>query len=74
MKANLGLGAALWLSFLGPLVAATARPNFVFFLTDDQDTHMRSVDYMPLLQKHVASKGATLERHYCTSKTAEALN
>lgn len=43
-----------------------SKPNFVFILTDDQDLHLNSMDYMPLTQKHLAEKGTTFERHYCT--------
>lgn len=42
------------------------RPNIVFILTDDQDTHMNSLDYMPYLQKHLIKEGTNFERHYCT--------
>jgi N-acetylglucosamine-6-sulfatase len=42
------------------------KPNFLFILTDDQDLHMQSVDYMSLLKKHIASQGTTYEKHYCT--------
>jgi hypothetical protein len=44
----------------------SSKPNFVFILTDDQDVHLNSMDYMPLTQKHLAQKGTTFERHYCT--------
>lgn len=44
------------------------RPNIVFILTDDQDTHMNSLEYMPYLQKHLISQGTNFERHYCTGK------
>ncbi|CAH0046832.1 unnamed protein product [Clonostachys solani] len=43
-----------------------ARPNFLFVLTDDQDTHMESLKYMPQVQEHLISKGATFNKHYCT--------
>ncbi len=42
-----------------------SRPNIVVILTDDQDLHMDSVDYMPLLKKHVIDKGTFYKRHYC---------
>lgn len=28
------------------------RPNILFIFTDDQNLHMNSLDYMPMLQKH----------------------
>ncbi|KAJ4291443.1 hypothetical protein N0V88_006037 [Collariella sp. IMI 366227] len=33
------------------------KPNIVFVLTDDQDLHMNSLDYMPLLKKHLIDEG-----------------
>lgn len=37
------------LLFSGLAVAST-QPNILFILTDDQDKHMGSPDYMPQLQ------------------------
>lgn len=48
-------------------VTATRRPNIVFILTDDQDVHMHSLEYMPLVQKHLMYEGTTFTRHYCTT-------
>lgn len=42
------------------------KPNFVFMMTDDQDLHLSSLDYMPLVQKQMGSKGTFYSRHYCT--------
>jgi arylsulfatase len=42
------------------------KPNFVFILTDDQDLHLNSLDYMPKLQKLVGDQGTIFERHFCT--------
>jgi N-acetylglucosamine-6-sulfatase len=42
------------------------KPNFVFIITDDQDLHLSSLDYMPLVKKHLADEGAFYKRHYCT--------
>lgn len=44
-----------------------AKPNIVFILTDDQDLHMNSLDYMPLLQKYLVQEGTTYKRHYCST-------
>lgn len=44
-----------------------ARPNIVFILTDDQDLHMESLEYMPLLQKHLVNKGTFYKNHYCST-------
>jgi arylsulfatase A-like enzyme len=42
------------------------RPNIVFILTDDQDLHMNSLDFMPLTKKHLLDEGTFFKRHYCT--------
>lgn len=43
------------------------RPNVVFILTDDQDLHMGSLDYMPLTKKHITEQGTFFKRHFCTT-------
>ena len=57
-----------WLSIGLGLASASAekRPNIVFVLTDDQDWHMSSLDYMPLLHKYLINEGTTYDQHYCT--------
>lgn len=62
-------GALQWAVLLGLSSTSNAshkKPNFLFILTDDQDLHMNSLDYMPLLNKHITSQGTTFEKHYCT--------
>ncbi|WPH02265.1 Hypothetical protein R9X50_00512100 [Acrodontium crateriforme] len=54
---------ALW-ALLG--YAKSSKPNVLFVLTDDQDWHMQSLDYMPLLQKYIIDKGTIYDRHYCS--------
>ncbi|XMA11831.1 hypothetical protein WAI453_004622 [Rhynchosporium graminicola] len=44
-----------------------SRPNIVVILTDDQDIHLQSLDYMPLLKKHILDEGTSYTRHYCTT-------
>lgn len=44
-----------------------SRPNVVFILTDDQDLHMDSLDYMPLLKKHLIDQGTQYNNHYTTT-------
>ncbi|KAI8963110.1 Arylsulphatase [Daldinia sp. FL1419] len=46
---------------------AQSRPNIVFILTDDQDLHMNSIDYMPFLKKHLLEQGTFYKRHFCTT-------
>ncbi|GKZ31401.1 hypothetical protein AbraIFM66950_011977 [Aspergillus brasiliensis] len=48
-------------------VSATAKPNVVFILTDDQDAHLGSLDYMPYVKKHLSDKGTHYRSHYCTT-------
>jgi hypothetical protein len=48
------------------LPVADKRPNIVFVLTDDQDLHLQSLDYMPLVKKHLRDKGTFYKRHFCT--------
>ncbi|KAH6693763.1 alkaline-phosphatase-like protein [Plectosphaerella plurivora] len=49
-----------------PAAAASARPNILFILVDDQDWHMHSLDYMPSVQKHLVGEGTLYANHYCT--------
>ncbi|KAF2661454.1 arylsulfatase-like protein [Lophiostoma macrostomum CBS 122681] len=42
------------------------RPNVVFILTDDQDLHLNSLEYMPFVQKHLLDQGTFYKRHFCT--------
>lgn len=45
---------------------ASGKPNIIMVLTDDQDVHMHSLDYMPFVQKYLINEGTTFTRHYCT--------
>ena len=64
MRLRLAVGA------LGALattaVAGNDRANILFVLTDDQDSLMDSLDFMPSVQKRITNKGVSFERHYCT--------
>lgn len=42
------------------------RPNVVFILTDDQDVHLDSLSYQPLVKKYLIDNGLTFQHHYCT--------
>ncbi|KAI1661137.1 putative arylsulfatase [Daldinia decipiens] len=44
-----------------------SRPNVVFVLTDDQDVHLSSLDYMPLVKKHLLDQGTRFGSHYATT-------
>jgi N-acetylglucosamine-6-sulfatase len=48
------------------LASQEKRPNILFILTDDQDVHMQSLDYMPLLHKYMINEGTSFDNHYCT--------
>jgi arylsulfatase A-like enzyme len=50
----------------GTHLAAAKKPNIVFIITDDQDLHLDSLDYMPLVQKYLTNEGTFYKRHYCT--------
>lgn len=43
------------------------RPNVVFILTDDQDTHLNSLEYMPRVRRHLIEQGTHFRKHYCTT-------
>ncbi|KAI1469794.1 putative arylsulfatase [Daldinia caldariorum] len=43
------------------------RPNVVFVLTDDQDVHLSSLEYMPLVKKHLLDRGTRFGSHYATT-------
>lgn len=53
----------------GPLLdlAGRKQPNIIFILTDDQDLHMNSLDYMPFLKEHLIDKGTLFKKHFCTT-------
>ncbi|KAI1165807.1 arylsulfatase [Nemania serpens] len=42
------------------------RPNIVFIITDDQDLHLGSLDYQPIVQRELIEKGTTFSQHYVT--------
>ncbi|KAL2065831.1 hypothetical protein VTL71DRAFT_3501 [Oculimacula yallundae] len=44
-----------------------SKPNIVFILTDDQDVHLSSLDYMPFVKKHILDRGTYFNKHYCTT-------
>jgi hypothetical protein len=43
------------------------RPNIIFVLTDDQDVHLSSLEYMPYVKKHLLDQGTYFSKHYCTT-------
>lgn len=55
--------AALEQALLGP----EKRHNIVFILTNSQDLHIDSLNYMPLLQKYIINEGTFYKRHYSST-------
>lgn len=51
---------------LGTQLASAKIPNIVFIITDDQDLHLDSLEYMPRVQKYLTNEGTFYKRHYCT--------
>ncbi|KAF5018970.1 hypothetical protein F66182_9033 [Fusarium sp. NRRL 66182] len=43
------------------------KKNMVFILTDDQDSVLDSVSYMPKLKEHMVDKGASFVNHFTTT-------
>ncbi|KAJ5711715.1 Arylsulphatase, partial [Penicillium malachiteum] len=46
--------------------AANGKPNILVILTDDQDDHMQSLEYMPYLYELVQKKGRAYTNRFCT--------
>ncbi|KAF9164832.1 hypothetical protein DFQ26_000963 [Actinomortierella ambigua] len=44
-----------------------SKPNFIVFLTDDQDQRYNSLDYMPLVNKYIRKEGTEFTNYYTTS-------
>lgn len=62
--------SVLWLAMAAIVSCGSGKrkgkPNFVFIITDDQDLHLNSLDYMPLVKKHLGKQGTFYKQHYCT--------
>ncbi|KAI1391689.1 Arylsulphatase [Hypoxylon trugodes] len=43
------------------------QPNIIFILTDDQDLHLNSLEYMPFVDQHLTKHGTSFKRHFCTT-------
>ncbi|KAK8137059.1 hypothetical protein PG984_004999 [Apiospora sp. TS-2023a] len=55
------------LPHIGPQKQSASRPNIVLILTDDQDLHMDSIDYMPYVKEHLINHGTFYKKHFCTT-------
>ena len=57
----------IWSIIAGSTFAQNAsQPNIVFIMTDDQDLHMNSMEFMPYVRQHIADHGTTFTNHFCT--------
>jgi N-acetylglucosamine-6-sulfatase len=43
------------------------KPNFLVFLTDDQDRRMNSLDHLPLVKKYIRDQGTEFINYYTTT-------
>ncbi|KAF9094816.1 hypothetical protein BGX23_001531 [Mortierella sp. AD031] len=43
------------------------KPNFIVFLTDDQDRRLNSLDYQPLVQKYLRDQGTEFTNYFTTT-------
>ncbi len=73
LGSGLGLGSGIEQQHpLGPsplneIQPVGKQPNIIFILTDDQDYHLGSLDYTPLIRRHLIEKGTHYKRHFCTT-------
>ncbi|ETS78804.1 hypothetical protein PFICI_08657 [Pestalotiopsis fici W106-1] len=58
------LRALLGLSLAG--LSLAAQPNILVIFTDDQDLHLDSTMYQPILQREFTEKGTSFTNHFCT--------
>lgn len=50
-----------------PKTRSGDKKNIVFILTDDQDSVLDSVSYMPKLKEHIIDKGTSFVNHFTTT-------
>ncbi|RFN48540.1 arylsulfatase [Fusarium flagelliforme] len=50
-----------------PNATGESKKNIVFILTDDQDSVLDSVSYMPKLKEHIIDKGTSFVNHFVTT-------
>ncbi|KAI0137520.1 arylsulfatase [Xylariales sp. AK1849] len=54
------------LGLAGIGLSLAAQPNIVLIFPDDQDLHLASVDYQPVLHRELVAKGTAFTNHYAT--------
>lgn len=54
VSASEAVNSGLWNT---AVTARATKPNIIFILTDDQDYHMNSLDYMKGVQTHLVNEG-----------------
>ena len=59
--------ATAYQAYHKPNVNLQSRPNIVLLLTDDQDTQLGSLQFMPKLSKLLREKGVTYDNGYVTT-------
>ena len=65
-KAFLAVLAAISTAAGAAVGSQKEQPNILFIFTDDQDSRLDSLAYMPNVQKHLAQQGTTYRNHYAT--------
>jgi hypothetical protein len=55
------------------LAAQTVKPNIVLIFPDDQDLHLGSTDYQPVLQREMMAKGTTFTNHVSSFSELHAI-
>jgi arylsulfatase A-like enzyme len=45
----------------------STKPNIILLLSDDQDARHNSLDFMPLVKKHLIDEGTLYKNHFVTT-------
>jgi len=66
MKLITSIFSLLCVGYIPSFITA-AKPNIVFFFTDDQDVEMGSLNYMPKLNQYLAENGIKFQNMYAST-------